>query len=171
MWWSVAAAGLGAYGAVGKFLGGQESASMQRAQTREQLRRLEGEFLQRRGQAEAIGSGSGFEYSSESLQRHLTGMTDEFRRQADYLRATGYARARATERSSVLGLFGDLGTTLFQFGQSNNWFQDPTQPKAENNSEPTRAPSVGDLRLEPPWLLKEPQSSSTYTPGWWPYKP
>jgi hypothetical protein len=126
MWWAAASLGLGALGAASNFFGRKESARLMRGETDEEVRRFHEQGLQRIGQATAAGAASGVEFESKSTQDYLAKMTDEFRRQEQWMRDSGYRRADAVDTSSYLGLAGDLGSSMFQYGSANNWWRTPS---------------------------------------------
>jgi hypothetical protein len=122
---SIAALGLSAFGSLSKYYGSQEQAGRLRSQTEEQIRRMRLGQEQQLGQAAAAGAGSGVEFESASLQQHLGAMQAEFTRQRDWLAKTGGQQASDISSAGELGLIGDLGGSLFSFGQANNWWRKP----------------------------------------------
>lgn len=120
---SLAALGVGAASAAGSWWLSRERSRLQRAETDEQLRRFDAEAEKRLGMARAAGAASGVEFESGSLQTYLGEMAAELRRQVEWMRKAGYAGARITDQAGTFGLVSDLGSSLFRFGQSNNWWR------------------------------------------------
>ncbi len=133
----VGALGAGILGAGASFWGNlqqagllREAANLQRQTTDEEVRRFEAQKNQTIGTATAIGAASGVEFQSGSLQKYLSDMAEEFRKQTDWMKAAGYEKAANLERSADIAtvaapfkLFGDVGASLFRFGESQNWWQ------------------------------------------------
>lgn len=115
--------GLGALSAGTSWFARQSEAKALRAQTEEQVRRMQARNAQTLGQGTAAGAASGVEFDSGSLQSHLSAMSEEFRRQEDLVRQAGMASADATSLAGSLGLVTDLGGALFKYGSDNNWFR------------------------------------------------
>jgi hypothetical protein len=57
------------------------------------------------------------------MQQYLAGMAAEFRRQNDWAVRQANAGADLSQTSNLLQGLSGLGSSLFQFGQSNNWWQ------------------------------------------------
>jgi hypothetical protein len=110
-------------GSLASYFGRQDQARLMRRETDEQVRRFEAGAEQRIGMARAAGAASGIEFESRSLQDHLGAMTEEFRRQAQWMREPGYRQARGTDQASTFGLIGDLGGAMLGFGAANNWWR------------------------------------------------
>jgi hypothetical protein len=102
---------------------GNQRADMQRAETDESVRRFQLDRERILGRARAGGAASGVAFESSSLQGYLKTMTDEFQRQAEWMRRAGYAGADITRTSATLGFVGDLGSSVFRFGAANNWWK------------------------------------------------
>jgi hypothetical protein len=128
MWWAAAGLGVSGLGALGSFVSTQLSADQMRADTREQVRRLELQQKQVLGEATARGAASGVEFGSASLSTYLDAMTQEFKREAEWARETGYRAANATAASGALRLGSDVAGSLFQYGAANNWWRQPAAP-------------------------------------------
>lgn len=116
--------GLGVVKGLGSFFGARSQAKELRRQTRETVRRMQGENNATLGQARvAAGASSGVTYESTSLQDWLSAMDAEMTRQEqDTLRA-GLRSARSMERAAWWNLAGDLGSTVMQAGAMNNWWR------------------------------------------------
>jgi hypothetical protein len=76
------------------------------------------------GRARAYNAASGFQ-AGGSQGLYLTEMADEMRRQVDWLRKTGMQEASNTQKAGTYNLFSDIGSSLINFGQQNNWFRQP----------------------------------------------
>ncbi len=122
---AIGAAGLGVVGAFGSFFGKRSQAREVRRQTREQVRRLQADNNQTLGGARVAGAGSGIEFESTSLQDWLGAMDSEFTRQEQEVLRSGMKAASSVSSAAGWGLLGDLGGTMMQFGQANNWFRQP----------------------------------------------
>lgn len=122
---SILALGSSVFGSVSSYFGKQDQAARIRAQTEEQVRRLEAEQQQQLGAARAAGAASGADFESTSIQRHLANMAEEFRRQVNFTRRAGMNQASDVSAAGTLGLFSDLGGSLFSFGKANNWWRQP----------------------------------------------
>jgi hypothetical protein len=108
----------------------EQAARMKRLQVDEEVRRFDAQAEQQTGIAEAIGAASGVDFQSESLQKYLSDMTSEFRRQSSWLKEAGYAEADAinksaglTRDSTALKTITDIGSSLFQFSKDMDWFK------------------------------------------------
>lgn len=117
---AAAAIGVGALGAVGKFLGGRSQARELRRQTAETVRRQKLQAATTVSETEALAAASGVEFGagesadgSTSLQMYLTQMSNEFKRQIEWTRRTGAKQASNTESAAAFGLFSDLAGTAF----------------------------------------------------------
>jgi hypothetical protein len=119
------ALGVGVAGAAASWWNRRDQADLQRAETREAVRRFERDAARTVGLARARGAASGVEFESRSLQDHLSAMTEEFRRQAQWMRESGYRGAATTDRAAGFGLVADLGSSLIGFGNANNWWRRP----------------------------------------------
>lgn len=125
-WWAAAALGASAVGAAARYFGGQDSARLMRRETDEEVRRFQLEAGRRVSTARAEGAASGVAFDSNSLQTYLADMSAEFEREAQWMRDSGYARARGVDQASTVGLVGDLGGAMFQYGAANNWWRKPS---------------------------------------------
>lgn len=119
------ALGVGVAGAAASWWNRRDQARQQRAETREQVRRFELDAARTVGLARARGAASGVEFESRSLQDHLSAMTEEFRRQALWMRETGYRSASITDEAAGFGLVADLGSSVIGLGNANNWWRRP----------------------------------------------
>jgi hypothetical protein len=120
--------GLGAVGAVGNLFSASAAASARRREVAEQVRRFEADAARAVSAGRAAGGASGIESDSASLQGYLASMSDEFKRQADWMRKTGTTQARLGMQAGILGAATGIGGALFSFGAQNNWWRDPLLP-------------------------------------------
>ncbi len=109
----------GAYG----WWNAQSQAAQQKLELIETMRRLRLGQKQTMGKAVSRGAASGIEFDSGSLQTFLAAMQDEFDRQADWLRRSGGKSVSATQQAGNWNFASDLGSSMFQFGESNNWWR------------------------------------------------
>lgn len=130
---------LGSLGSLGSAFAG---ASARRREAEEQARRFELGAARTLSATRAAGVASGVTGDSASLQTYLATMSDEFRRQAEWMRKTGSTVAGLGEQAGILGAAQGIGGALFQYGSTNNWFRQPTLATT-----PTYAPGSG----MPPW--------------------
>jgi hypothetical protein len=105
---------------------GMDQADQQRKETAEQVRRFQYVRDRTQSEATAVGMASGITEDSGSLTKYLADMSKEFGRQTNWMKEAGENRASATETSAYLGMMSNMAGSAFQFGQSNNWFQQPT---------------------------------------------
>jgi hypothetical protein len=122
-WGTAIGAGLGALGGIFSWMGSQDQAAKMRAQAEEELRRKKAADEQRLGVATAAGMASGVEADSPSLQAYLSSMQAEMKRQQDWMRKAGAANAGAVSTAGDIGLFTNLGGTLFNYAKQNNWWK------------------------------------------------
>ena len=120
---SIVSLGLGVGGSMSKWFGTHAQADAVREQTAEQVRRQRGEQQQRMGQAEVAAGASGAEFSSSSLQQHLTDMRTEMQRQLLWTQRAGTRQADSMETAAPLNFLSDVGGSLFSFGAANNWWR------------------------------------------------
>jgi hypothetical protein len=130
--------GVSAAGAATSWWNRLGQADQMRRETDEALRRLRLVQEQKLGAAAAAGAASGVTADSASLTRHLSAMSGEFRREAEWAAAAGYGAAGATSKAAGFGLATDIAGSLFRFGESNAWFRQPSLPAA-----PTYSPGTG----------------------------
>jgi precorrin-3B methylase len=104
-------------------MGSQEQARRMRQQTEEELRRKALADAMKVSGATAAGAASGVELDSPSLQVYLKAMRDEMTRQSDWIRKAGAANAGAVSTAGDIGLFTNLGGTLFNYAKQNNWWK------------------------------------------------
>jgi hypothetical protein len=129
MWWVGAIAG--AQLATNLFSARESSriarrqSDLQRAETDEAVRRFSAQSRTRISEGRALGAASGIESDSTSITSHLTRMTTEFDRQAEWMKSAGYAGADITKQASDVRYAGDVAGALFQFGAANNWWRKP----------------------------------------------
>jgi hypothetical protein len=74
----------------------------------------------------SAGGASGITADSGSLTKYLADMSAEFTRQANWMQEAGDQRADATRISSLFNGISSFGSSLFSYGQANNWFRSPT---------------------------------------------
>jgi hypothetical protein len=117
--------GVSAAGAAASWWNRQQQADAQRDELEEALRRARAEKERVLGETRARGAASGVEFESASLQRYVGDMSAEFDRRIEWLRSSGMRAASLTGRAANMGLVTDLGGSLFQYGQSNNWWKKP----------------------------------------------
>lgn len=108
------------------FTAGLDAAAQKRRETAEAVRRLRIHNERVLGQAKLAGASSGVEYESASLQTYLTTMANEFRAEESWMMKAGLKGASAMEQAAGFGAVADIGSSIFQFGSANNWFQTPT---------------------------------------------
>lgn len=122
---SLAAFGIGLASSVAGAAFGFDQADQQRAQTREQLRRFTLAANRTKSLAAAQAGASGIEGDSASLTKYMADMSAEFSRQSDWMQQAGDRQASATEFSSIFHGLSNFGSSVFGFGQANNWFKTP----------------------------------------------
>jgi hypothetical protein len=120
---SMLSLGLGALNAGLDISGGFDKAKRIRAETGETVRRFMLDAQRKMSSTEALGNASGVEGDSTSLTKYLMDMGNEFRKQADWMKSSGEYMAGSAETSGMNQAIGDIGGSLFSFGQSNNWFK------------------------------------------------
>lgn len=123
---SIASLGVGVGSSILGGVYGFNQADQQRAETAEQVRRFNVLARRTSSEAEALGNASGVTSDSGSLTTYLSAMQKEFSRQADWMQKAGDTRAENTDMSTLFGMAGDLGGSMFKFGAANNWFKKPT---------------------------------------------
>jgi hypothetical protein len=117
------ALGVMAASAARSWWSGHQQADEQRRVTDEQLRRMRLDQERVLGTARARGAASGIEYESGSLQTLLAGMESEFARQRAWAKRAGYQNAAMTNQAAGFNFIADLGQSLTQYGQANNWWR------------------------------------------------
>lgn len=124
---TIGALGIGALKSGLDLFSGFSKGDYQRQVTAENLRRLQLKADATTSEAKALGGeASGITSDSSSLTTYIDSMQKEFKRQAAWMQTAGEQGAKASEMSGIFGAIGDMGGSLFQFGQSNNWFKTPT---------------------------------------------
>lgn len=128
-WWMAVPAALQVAGSIGNMLGQQSQADWIRKQAAENVRRMRLQHEATLGETRTRGGASGFEYDAagkpgdSSLQTYLAQMSQEFRRQEDWIKKTADAEAGAMDKSSIFGALTGIGSGIFSYGQSMNWFR------------------------------------------------
>lgn len=120
---SIGAAGVGLIGSVLTGILGSAAAAREREIGLERVRQQDTKNALTLGEAQASGAASGVEYSSGSLQTYLNLMSAEFRRQSELGKRSVNEGADAMQTAGIIGGFTNAAGTLFQFGQSNNWWR------------------------------------------------
>lgn len=130
---------IGAVSAGAQLWSGFGAAGAKKAQVREQTRRMDLERQKTVSEATALGVASGITSDSASLQTYLASMNEEFKRQIDTFRRSGFQDAEAMRTSAVLGAGTTLASSLFSYGAATKWGQAPalTQPQ------PSYTPGLG----------------------------
>lgn len=119
--WGALAGGLIGAGA-SWWLGNQAEEAKRRAGL-ESIRRMDRAHAWTLSEATAGGAASGVEMGSTSLQTYLAEMSKEFRRQHDWAARQVNEGADIGEAANALGLASGIGSSLFNFGRANNWWQ------------------------------------------------
>lgn len=120
-----AALGIQAVGAGLSWWQSQEQARQMRRETIEGVRRLRRQQNETRGATMAAGAASGIDFESGSLQDYLRSMTQEFRREAEWMRSAGFRSASALGASANLRLGTDIIGAMYAYGSANKWWQSP----------------------------------------------
>lgn len=119
-----AALGMGVISGVGGIFGANKAAKLQRMRTREEIRRMTHEYDKTYSLSTALGGeASGITGDSKSLSLYLNDMTNEFKRQSDFVRKAGKANESAMKSQAMFNAIGSIGGSLFAFGATNNWFK------------------------------------------------
>jgi hypothetical protein len=108
-------------GAAGWFFGSQAEEAKKKAAL-EQARRADAAHQEVLGEATALGGASGVEMGTGSLQLHLDSMAAEFRRQNEWNVQQAREGADLGNLTNDLNLASNLGSSLYRFGASKNWF-------------------------------------------------
>jgi hypothetical protein len=121
-WGAVAGGVVG--GIAGMFLGDQAAEAKKKAAL-ESVRRRDLGNAETLGQTAADAAASGVDASpgSGSAATYLATMGQEFRREHDWAVEQANKGASLDETANVLGGLSSIGSSLFRFGQSQNWFQ------------------------------------------------
>lgn len=120
-WWMAVPAALQTTGAIVGAIGQRRQADLVRRFGAEQARRMRFEHDRTIGEAAARGAASGVEFESESLQKYLADMTQEFRIEEDWVRKAAEAEAKAMRTASTFSMFSGIGSSLLSYGQMTNW--------------------------------------------------
>lgn len=120
-WWLAGAAALEGAKVVSGVLNAEKVAAQQRREAEEQRRRMVAQHAQELGQAGAVAGASGLVAGASSLAQHIAAMSDEFRRQEEWLVSAGRAQAGATQQAGWWGGLTDLGAGMFKLGAATNW--------------------------------------------------
>lgn len=126
-------ASLGPYGALaGGVIGagaswflGNQAARARRAAAMESVRRQDQQNAYTLGDATARAAASGVELTGggDSFSKYLSDMSAEFRRQHDWAVKQANRGASISETSNAIQGLTGLGSSLFRFASSQNWFQ------------------------------------------------
>lgn len=126
-WWMAVPAAMQVAGSVANALGQNAQADLVKERGNEQARRLRLQHAATLGEGTARAAASGFESGvparESSMQTYLTQMADEFRREEDWIRKSADAEASAMKKSAVFGALTGVGSSIFSFGQANNWWK------------------------------------------------
>lgn len=124
-WPAVAALGVQVAGSTASWFMGNQAERERKRNAFEAIRRMDREHAFTLGEARERGAASGFEFESESLQKYLGDMSNEFRRQHDFAVRAAKKGADLGELANGLQFATSLGSSLFQFGSANAWWQGP----------------------------------------------
>lgn len=123
-WWMAIPLAIQAAGSIANAIGQKGQAGAIREQGNEQARRLRLQHDSTLGTGTARAAASGFEVEKgSSMQTYLTQMTDEFRREEEWIRKSAKAEADATNRSAIFGALTGVGSSIFSYGNANNWWR------------------------------------------------
>lgn len=117
------ALGAGIAGGLGRLFGSDAEADQREREARERARRQRISNLQTLGKAEAAGYASGITPDSASLQLYLSTMAEEMRKESDWAIKTEMQSASDVRTAGVFGAVTDIGSSVFKFGESNNWWR------------------------------------------------
>jgi hypothetical protein len=117
------AAGAGIGGSVAQWWLGNQAVDAARDAALEEERRREKERDFVLGETRARAGASGIEFDSGSIQSYLADMTAEFARQHSWAVAQANRAASLGKTANTLGLASGIGSALFGYSKSTNWFQ------------------------------------------------
>lgn len=123
---SLASLGIGIGSSILGGVLGFGQADQMRKETEESIRRFKLIKDRTTSEADAMAGASGITSDSGSLTKYLADMHSEFGKEIDWMREAGNARADAMDMSSAFSSIGGIGSNLFSFGASNNWFRTPS---------------------------------------------
>jgi hypothetical protein len=123
---SIASFGIGVGSSILGAKFGFDQADQMQKETQEGLRRFFRTSAKTYSMAQAQGGASGITADSGSLTKYLADMSAEFTKQANWMQEAGDQRADATRISSLFNGLSSFGSSLFSFGQANNWYRSPT---------------------------------------------
>ncbi len=100
-----------------------EQAQQQKLELIEKVRRMKAAQKQVMGTAVSRAAGSGVEFDSQGIQTFLGAMQSEFDKQLDWVRRSGGKSMSSTQQEGSWNFASDLGSSMFRFGESNNWWR------------------------------------------------
>lgn len=135
-WWAIAAVAQQAAGSLFSSHMGMQQAQQLRRDAIERNRRELLQNAQLLGRTRAAAAASGAEFGSESIQKYLTDMAEELRRQSEWAMKSARRQADSLEFQSIFGGFAGLNTAFQNYGAANNWWRDEREkPKKEEQAE------------------------------------